>query len=325
MVDKSIDCVLCTYNGEEYILEQLESIENQSVQISRLIISDDGSTDKTIDIVKEWSKNVKFQVDIYVNKDGVGAASNFEKALSHSNADYIFFSDQDDVWRPNKIGITINKIYMLEKEFGNNMPCMVHTDLTVVDRYLNVVNKSFMNNSGLNNVTDDENKIKNLMVQNFVTGCTMVINRACKEKVLPFPKNIVMHDYWIALVTALVGKIGYVGESTILYRQHSHNTIGAVKHLSLKNIIKVFDIEKMLGQLERSIKQLREVIVYKNGILIKKHLYIKEFIHDVDACNMIKLLNCKAYKQGMIRNIVFKIYIVLLSIKEKRKASFNNG
>lgn len=303
--------MLCTYNGAEYIREQLESIGNQTYQPDRLLVCDDASTDDTVKLVTEWSKTAGFQVDIFVNEAGLGAAGNFEKALSLAKGDYIFFADQDDVWLPGKIELTLQEMQSLEKKHGKQTPCLVHTDLTVVDRHLQVLHKSFLQNQGLQHIDDEESLLPCLMVQNFVTGCTMVINRALKEKALPFPRDIIMHDYWLALVAAMSGRIGFVNAPTILYRQHGSNTVGAVKYLSLSNMIKIFKGEDMLSRIDATVRQLRSAVAYKQGELVADNTCASEFLKSIDRHEYLKMLFNKARKQGFLRNLVFKFYMMI--------------
>lgn len=307
--------MLCTYNGAEYIREQLESIENQTYQPERLLVCDDASTDDTVKLVTEWSKTVDFQVDIFVNEAGLGAAGNFEKALSLTRGEYIFFADQDDVWLPGKIELTLQKICSLEGVYGRETPCLVHTDLTVVDSQLQAIHESFLENQGLRHIEDGEGQLYYLMVQNFVTGCTMVINRALKEKALPFPKEIIMHDYWMALVAALCGKLGFLNRATILYRQHGGNTVGAVKYLSLGNALKVLKGEGMLARIDATVRQLRAAAAYKQGTLAVEQPCLGEFLENLDKHNYMNILFSKARKQGFLRNMAFKVYMMAYMAK----------
>lgn len=306
----NISCVLCTYNGEKYIFEQLESISRQTIKIDKLIICDDASTDRTVDVVLEWIKQNDMTVDFYRNDVSLGPTKNFEKALSFADSDYIFFADQDDVWLSDKIELSLDKIKSMEARYGEYMPCLVHSDLTVVDSDLQTVHKSFLKNQGLQHIYVEQKQLPYLMVQNFVTGCTMVINRALKEKSMPFPENIIMHDYWLALVAAMTGGIGFVDKPTILYRQHGHNTVGAAKYLSLSSICKALDAKGMLARIDATVKQLRVVCAYKNGQLVTKNKCITEFLKNIDEQNYLKVLLSNVRKQGTLLNIAFRYYLM---------------
>ncbi len=306
-----IECVLCAFNGAEHIKEQLESIAGQTCLPDRLIVCDDASTDSTVALVTEWSQSAAFPVEILVNEPGLGAVRNFEKALSLTEGDYIFFADQDDVWLPEKIELSLEQMKALEREYGKDRPCLVHTDLTVVDRTLQVLHRSFMENQGIHHVYGDEEQLLALMGQNFVTGCTMVINRALKEKALPFPKDIIMHDYWLALSAAMCGKIGFVATPTILYRQHGRNTVGAVKYLSLRNALKLFSGRDMLSRIDALVQQLRSASGYKRGELAAGHACMKDFLEALDEHRYLRILLSRVRKQGFWKNLFFKCYMMV--------------
>lgn len=312
-----IVCILCTYNGEKYIYDQLESIFQQTIRINRLIICDDASIDNTVKIIKKWQKNVDFPVSIYENDYSIGCIRNFEKALSLATSEYIFLADQDDVWLPNKVEITMKELKCLEDLYGKDTPCLVHSDLIVVDKDLQVLHKSFLKNQGINHVFDEKKQLQCLMVQNFVTGCTIAINRALKDKAMPFPKNIVMHDHWLALVASLTGKIGFVDKPTIFYRQHGRNTVGAVKYMSLTNIINAFSTREMLSRVAAIIGQLRTVHNYKNGELVINDNYITTFLHNIDGRDYVKILLSDVRKQGILCNIAFKYYLICYILKKR--------
>lgn len=241
----------------------------------------------------------------------LGVVKNFEKALTLADSNYIFFADQDDVWLPHKIELSIEKIKRMEAKYGKNMPCLVHSDLTVVDSALQVLNDSLLENNGIRHIYDEKKQLQYLMVQNFVTGCTIVINRALKEKSLPFPRDIIMHDYWLALVATLIGKIGFVDKATMLYRQHCNNTVGASKCYSLSNIRKMFDCNKLLKSIDNVVKQLESVRDYKCGMLISKTTDIDDFLNILYERKYWRMIFSNVRKQGMLRNMVFKYYMII--------------
>lgn len=311
----NIECVLCTYNGAEYIREQLESISRQTCRLDRLIVCDDDSQDGTVEIVTDWSRTAGIQVDIFINAPRLGTVRNFEKALSLTTGDYIFFADQDDVWLPGKIELAMKLMRDMENKHGRGMPCLVHTDLTVVDKQLQAIHRSFLENQGLQHIYDEESLLLGLMAQNFVTGCTMLINRALKEKALPFPKDIIMHDYWLALVAAMCGKIGFINIPTILYRQHGRNAVGAVKYLSFCNMLKVFKGEDMLARIDATVQQLRSAVAYKQGELAAGHSCISEFLGHIDRHEYLKLACSGVRKQGVLRNLAYKFYMMVYVAK----------
>lgn len=140
------------------------------------------------------------------------------------------FCDHDDVWKPRKVEMTVRRMMELEQANGQDIPLLVHTDLVVADENLKVLSDSMFRSQNLNR---KGNRLNNLLVQNNVTGCTMMVNKALVDMVGPAPKHAVMHDWWMALIAACFGKIGFVRQATILYRQHHANEVGAKNARSL--------------------------------------------------------------------------------------------
>ena len=223
----NISVVLCTYNGEKYLQEQLDSISKQTCLPDELIVCDDGSTDSTIEILEVFSKTAPFETRIFCNDKNLGPGRNFAKAINLSKGKFICLCDQDDYWLPNKIENSIQKITSMEKRFGQNQPLLVHTDAIVADENLIKVHSSLWDFQ--HSFPQKGHTFAKLLSQNLVTGCTAVINKALKDKALPIPENAVMHDWWFALVAAAFGQIDSICKPTLLYRQHGKNDIGA-KH-----------------------------------------------------------------------------------------------
>lgn len=219
-----VEILLATYNGEKYLKQQLNSLENQTYKNWRIIARDDGSDDKTLTILEEFKKNNPGKIKIYENKTSThGPMNNFCKLMSLSRADYVAFCDQDDVWLPTKLEKTLNLMKKLEKNFGV-LPILVHTDLMIADKNLNVMFKSMIRTQKLN--YSSTKSIKQIIVQNCVTGCTMMANRNLIKVCGSIPSGAVMHDWWLAIVACAFGKLEFLDESTIYYRQHGANTVG---------------------------------------------------------------------------------------------------
>lgn len=222
-----VDVLLATYNGDKYLAQLLDSILQQNYHNLRLIIRDDGSTDNTITILKEYVARFPEKIRLALDTRGnVGVMRSFALLLEHSDAEYIMFADQDDVWLKDKMDCTINKMHSLEKMYGMEVPLLVHTDLFVADENLNMIANSFWKYQLLGSGIRSLNR---LLIQNHITGCTMMINSKLKELSLPIPDGVIMHDWWIVLVAAAFGKIDFIQEPTIYYRQHGGNFQGATK------------------------------------------------------------------------------------------------
>lgn len=218
-----VTILLSTYNGEKFIREQIDSIIQQNYKNWVLLIRDDGSSDRTIEIVESYSiidNRVKVIRDRYGNQ---GPAKSFIRLLAYVKTEYFMFCDQDDVWLPYKVEESIDVL----KSYAG--PHLIFTDLKVVDESLDEISASFMKKSRFDPVKGGD--FTKLLIQNVVVGCTIAANKQLleKSKLSEFnsPTNIMMHDWWLALVASSLGKITYLDKPTILYRQHGGNCLGA--------------------------------------------------------------------------------------------------
>ena len=220
----TIDILLSTYNGEPFLEELLQSLKDQSYSKWKLLIRDDGSNDRSTEILNAFGEKEPDKVRIVRDsKKHLGPKKSFEALLQFSSADYIMFCDQDDVWMPDKIRDTLDK--MLEMEQQNpGLPMLVFTDLTVTDKNLKVIHPSLWEYTKVN--PENINNIYRLLVNNPVVGCTVMIDKAVKSAVLPIPERAVMHDWWIVLNVARKGRVGFLTRPTIWYRLHDRNNLG---------------------------------------------------------------------------------------------------
>lgn len=221
--------LMSTYNGERYLAEQIESILAQTITKWRLFIRDDGSTDKTQEILDEYAIKEK-RITLLRDTENIGACRSFERLLAQcGDADYYAFADQDDVWRPNKLAVCLSAIQATEKLYPNR-PIVVHTDLQVVDEQLEEMAPSFWKYSNIQPDLLDEH-IKYLAICNSVTGCAMLFNRQARACSLPFSADAYMHDAWVALMAAYHGgSVIPIHQTPIAYRQHRGNVLGAVQY-----------------------------------------------------------------------------------------------
>jgi len=198
-----ISVCIATYNGEKYIKEQIDSIIFQISDIDEIIVSDDGSTDMTLEILRNYNDH---KIKIILNdKNKKGFIHNFENALNKANGEYIFLCDQDDVWLPNKVSMILSELETVD---------LVYTNALMVDEKLREL--------GILYTKPNIGFFPNLKKNNFV-GATMAFRRQLLYKALPFPDKIPAHDHWLGLVAELYGKTSFIPEPLILYRRHPLN------------------------------------------------------------------------------------------------------
>lgn len=216
-MEKKIDILMATYNGEKYLSEQIDSIINQTYQGWNLLIRDDGSTDSTMEIIESYQKKdtrIKILKD---NKGNLGIVKNFEELLKISKAKLIMFSDQDDIWKKEKILRYLERLEKI-KEFKNEK-IMIHSNSNLY-REKNQKLNLFISDKFL------EQKLENVFFNFFVQGATIMITKSLKEFILPFPEEVYIHDRYIHLLTDILFKRVFINESFMDYRQHENNQIG---------------------------------------------------------------------------------------------------
>ncbi|MDD2781606.1 glycosyltransferase family 2 protein [Sulfuricurvum sp.] len=211
---------MTTYNGQDYVEEQIDSILNQTYRQLHLTISDDSSSDNTLNILKRYQ--AKFtNITIMTNQKRIGYVKNFEQLLNHIQGEYFALSDQDDIWDRDKIEKMMNSMVAHEKS-NPNVPIMVHSDLRMIDKDGKELNLSY---SKFRNYHFKSSKdIATLVSRGGVMGNTILMNNFLRKLVLPFDKNVVHHDYWIALVNELKGHRISLKEALVSYRIHDKNT-----------------------------------------------------------------------------------------------------
>ena len=295
-----ISILLSTYNGEKYLKAQLDSLFSQSYKNFKLIIRDDGSSDKTLEILKSYD------IELLPSNENLGVKKSFETLLKYafenSEAKYFMFCDQDDVWNQDKIEKTFKKMQDLENLYGDNIPLLVHSDLEVVNEKLETLSSSMWKSEHINPRANTLNK---LLMQNTITGCTMMINRTLAMKSLSISSKAIMHDWWIGLVATTFGKIGFIEESTMRYRQHGKNDTGA-KNYDYKFIINKLrkfsdiNIDKNIFQAKEFLEEYKEELDEKSKIMLEEFSSIKEkpYLQRVSIICKYRL-----FKYGVIKNI----------------------
>lgn len=222
-----VTIVLSCYDGAAYLPEQLESIRGQTWRDWRLLIRDDGSSDATPAILERAAQADGRITRIMDDRGNLGPVGSFGRLLElalGSGARYVALADQDDVWRADKLERQLALLEAHDSSHGADQPCLVHSDLAVVGSRLEPIHDSYFGYQRLDCRAPDP--LRRLLLQNFVTGCTVVVNRALLRAALPMPR-VVMHDWWLAQCAAALGRIVLLPEATVLYRQHAANVVGS--------------------------------------------------------------------------------------------------
>lgn len=230
----NVSVAMATYNGEKYLKQQVDSILSQLSSEDELIISDDHSSDMTLSIIEKYKKEDS-RVKLVMNPAESGVASNFDNAIKHTKNDIIFLSDQDDIWKPEKVE-TVKSYY----EKNPNIQ-MIMSDIIVVDNEINPTIESFYEYRG-----SRSGVIKNIIKNSYI-GCAMSFRKELKAQILPIPKNVPMHDMWIGLVADMNKSALLIPEKLIYYRRHDETVTSVENNSSLKEkILWRFQISTLL-------------------------------------------------------------------------------
>lgn len=270
-----ISVAMATYNGEKFIKEQLESIFCQTIQPQEIIICDDCSSDRTIEIIESLNNPL---IKVYKNSMKVGVVENFKKAVSLTmNGNFIALSDQDDVWFNNKLEILHNSIFDYK---DSEVPTIAYSDLILVDNKKSVINESFWNE--LNHHNHIHN-FSTLLFGNFITGHTILMNSSMKKELLLKPIDSILHDVWIAFIALGVGKAVKIDQPLAYYRQHDANINYNRKNLKpskfKERLIKLSLLFKKNNYLLDEFMIAKQYFaLYKNRLSIENRIQIENFI-----------------------------------------------
>ena len=244
-----IEILLATYNGERFLPEQIESITSQSFKDYYILASDDNSSDCTFEILRSYESVLGEKIKV-VRSNTRSAKENFYNLLDMADAEYIALCDQDDFWESDKLEKSLKAIQRLERRYGKETPILVHSDLEIVDENLNSQNKKMSELTGISEAIkyakkeskylytiSTEKSFSRYLVENNITGNTVIINKALLD-IYKRPKVSFMHDWWLGLIAFTFGKVGFLNECLVKYRQHENNELGAKNPLELRNIKK---------------------------------------------------------------------------------------
>lgn len=249
-----ISIILCTYNGAEYLEEQIQSILNQTYTNIEVIISDDASTDDTCSIIRKYSSNAKFIINL--NQANVGLNKNIESAAALSNGHFICFSDQDDIWLPEKIEHLYNAI---------DKYSLIYSDSILIDAKGKYLNKNLSDFRKLQDVFDS----KGFSVDNAVSGHSMMATKETLKWAFPIPEGH-FYDWWIAIQASNLNGIKYLDEKLTLYRQHTKNITPS--YIKKTNGSRTFN-----KRYDQFTKELEGLGLLKNNKLEKQKLFYTQF------------------------------------------------
>jgi glycosyltransferase involved in cell wall biosynthesis len=250
-----IDVLLATWNGVRFLDHQLDSLSRQSFQNFRVLVRDDDSSDSTLQIVERFQSLHPDRVFIRKNSTRQGPCRTFSLLAEESQAPYFAFCDQDDVWRSDKLELEMNAMKRAEANYGYETPVMVFSDLELIGADNRRLEGSMWT---MKHVNPHRANLARLLVQNLVTGCTVLGNHSLLSHSLPIPDGALMHDSWLGLVASAFGVLVPIDETTVRYRQHEQNALGAGRGLRLRDVIKhLLQDPDFKEAIEKSRKQAR--------------------------------------------------------------------
>lgn len=292
-MNPKIEILLATYNGEKYVGEQIDSIINQTYNNWELLIRDDNSKDRTLEILKEYEKKDKRIKVIEDKKGNLGFVKNFEELLNNSKEDWVMFSDQDDYWLENKIEKYV-AILNTSSEDILKKPMLIHSNSFICDDNLEIIKDEFINSKIANKYNEDD-----FYFAYFVQGSTVLINRAIIDLALPFSKNVTVHDRYFHLLAEFLGKRIFINESLIKYRQHSNNKIGAKTSIISKILKKRYfhtEDRELILEIQKKYKdnleteQIEKIEKYLEVTNDKKNRFLRFYLSREFKMNIKKRL-----------------------------------
>ncbi len=311
--EDEVEVLLATYNGERFLREQIESILAQSYPALRILARDDGSVDGTRKILEEYAEREagRFRV-LPASEPTGGAKGNFARLMGEATADYACFADQDDVWLPDKVRLTVEAMGRLESEHGRQTPLLVFTDLAVVDEELRTIQESMWAGAGIRPESVD--RLERLLGQNVVTGCTAMVNRRMLDLARRMPEQATMHDRWMGLLGAALGAAEAVRDRTVLYRQHESNAIGALdQDGSLRGIAARAEDDRSRRMERWRSEQQAEALLKLHGAEMPsdKRRLVEQYLRSGRSESRLErvaiTLRCGFFRSGVLRNAAMLI------------------
>jgi glycosyltransferase involved in cell wall biosynthesis len=246
---QTVSIALATYNGERYLEELLSSLQHQTVKPSELVILDDCSTDNSLKIINSFQ--FSFEKKVFSNEINRGPVYTFRKLASLSKGDFTAFCDQDDIWFPEKLELSLSNI----RKIDEHTPGVVFSDLSLIDEEGKLIQPSFWKKW---RIEPNKFSLTDILFGNVITGCTATINGAMKNELLIMPSDIIMHDHWIALIAYSFGKYCCIDQPTVLYRSHDKSVTGKENRSFLKTFLSDF-----VGRSEYLDENIHQAVKFK--------------------------------------------------------------
>lgn len=281
MSKPDIDILLATYNGARFLSLQLDSLLNQTYTQIHIFIRDDGSKDETLQILKSYQQKFPEKITLIEGENNKNKATgNFSILMNYSTADYILFSDQDDIWELNKVEKMYQKITEAEA-LNPDMPVYVFSDLKMIDEKGNEIASSLWEKEGIN---PKNIKLGNLLTQNIANGCASIINKKLLELGKDIPKGVLMHDHWLIVLASAVGVVDYISDKTINHRIHQSNSSRAESEIkkerkkSLISVLKGENLDNYYQKLKNQAILIKQRLQEKGLLSIEKEKVLNDFI-----------------------------------------------
>lgn len=308
-----VSILLSTYNSEKYLRSQIDSLLNQTYPHWTLLIRDDGSKDSTLEIIQSY-QDPRFK--IIETGTNLGTILSFSKLLEYDDSDYFFFCDHDDIWNPNKVERQLQRIQSLEKQYGSQIPILVHSDLTIINDDNMTICDSMWKFGKFN---PKRKKLSQLLVQGFVTGCTMVGNQKLREMITPIPKGVIMHDWWASIIACAFGKIDSDLIPTLKYRVHTQNQIGVQKPSIFQTLERFKKPEKFMKFFWESFTQAEEMLKrYSSQLSNPDKRTLETYCNLLKQNRITRILS--ALQFGFFRSTIYRnglYYLVLFRTKRR--------
>jgi glycosyltransferase involved in cell wall biosynthesis len=308
-----VSIILSTYNGQNFIETQLNSLLNQNLDGFDILIRDDGSTDKTIEIIQLFSLKHPNRIKIIPNLNGnIGVFESFKNLIENSNSEYYLFCDQDDIWDSDKVPYLLDEIKKIEKIQEDSLPIMVCCDYRIIDENNSVFVKSTHHLYRLK-----QKEISNGIFKGFIPGCTMIFNNAAKQEFLKY-FNLGLHDMHLYIICFLFGNLSLLATPLMSYRIHSLNTLGLRK--KTRKIILIKDFLKYIINTKNYrniiLKEYYEMQKTLSSQVSRELLFEKEFYSEsyIDNLGILKrkkwyLKHFKPYHVSKLEGVIQTILI----------------